>query len=187
MARWEGFWRTDTLPRHVGGIGARRQPRGLLEIVRGETPSNPVMQRAVPAAGRCLLRRSARQPDPAAALNEIREAARVQGGGGKKAWSSEEMYAGVQEGRRGPPQADREGPRPGGLRPGRGTTGRRNGPPPARAGRGVGRGSTSSEKRELAALDFDDLLIRARDLLVGPHARRLAAAAGRPDPAAAGR
>ena len=30
--------------------------------------------------------------DPAAALAEIREAARVQGGGGKKAWSSEEVY-----------------------------------------------------------------------------------------------
>ena len=30
--------------------------------------------------------------DPAAALAEIREAARVQGGGGKKAWSSEDVY-----------------------------------------------------------------------------------------------
>ena len=30
--------------------------------------------------------------DPAAALAEIREAARVQGGGTKKAWSSEEAY-----------------------------------------------------------------------------------------------
>ena len=42
-------------------------------------------------------------------------------------------------------------------------------------------------KTELAALDFDDLLIRARDLISGRGPRGLAEASGRADPAAAGR
>ena len=46
---------------------------------------------------------------------------------------------------------------------------------------------TTAKKRELGVLDFNDLLIRARNLLVGPEHRRPAQAAGRADPPAAGR
>ena len=56
-----------------------------------------------------------------------------------------------------------------------------------RPGRGRRPRNTTAKKRELGVMDFNDLLIRARRLLVGRTRRRPAQAAGRPNPAAAGR
>ena len=175
-ARWFDFWRSETLPRVLGQISRSPAAARMLGMVREQMPANPVMRQ------RCelLVERLPRLPseaDPARALAEIREAAQVQGGGGKKAWPREEIYEAfrddaqtlrkeidkVQRQLAFDPQACR---------------------PAAEAALrvlSVADGvavAFDNEKQRLAALDFNDLLIRARDLLAGPsHAelrRRLA-------------
>ena len=177
LARWENFWRTDTLPRVLATVGKSRAAVTILELLGRETPSHAVMLE------RCKLLRD-RLPklgeakDPAAALAEIREAARVQGGGTKKAWSSEEAYeafrAAAEELRS---MIDKVGD-DAAFDP-------REALPAAEASLAllnVAHGLAAAyekRKREVAALDFDDLLIEARKLLVGPDRedlrRRLAA------------
>ncbi len=107
--------------------------------------------------------------DPAAALEEIREAARVQGGGGKNGWPSEDLYAAFRDAAKElrdtiDKVADQTAFDPAAALPA------------AEAALGllaVTHGLADAfqkRKTELAALDFDDLLIRARDL-VAPEAR----------------
>ncbi|MGD0900168.1 MAG: UvrD-helicase domain-containing protein, partial [Thermoguttaceae bacterium] len=44
VARWEEFWRTDTLPRVLARIGGSPAAADLLDILRCEMPSHPVMR-----------------------------------------------------------------------------------------------------------------------------------------------
>jgi ATP-dependent helicase/nuclease subunit A len=177
LARWENFWRTDTLPRVLAMVGKSLPAAAILDLLSRETPSHAVMRE------RCELLRD-RLPklgeakDPATALAVIREAARVQGGGTKKAWSNEKAYeafrAAAEELRN---LIDKVGAEAA-FDP-------RKALPAAEASLAllnVAHGLAAAynrRKREVAALDFDDLLIEARKLLVGPEReelrRRLAA------------
>ncbi len=177
LARWENFWRTDTLPRVLTTVTNSAPAAAILEVLGRETPSHAVMR----ARGELLrdrLPRLSEAKDPAAALEEVREAARVQGGGSKKAWSSEEAYeafrAAAEELRK---LVDKVGADA--------AFDSRAALPAAEASLAlfnVAHGLAAAydrRKREVAALDFDDLLIEARKLLVGPDRedlrRRLAA------------
>ncbi len=124
--------------------------------------------------------------DVQAALAAIRENAKVQGGGGKAAWPSEEIYERFRDAAKGLRDLiddvqkrvafDPEAARPiaqSALRL-------------LAVADGVA-AAYEAEKRAAAAMDFTDLLIRARDLLDRAARRQSAAAAGRPDQAAAGR
>jgi ATP-dependent helicase/nuclease subunit A len=148
-------------------IGRSAAAERLLEILRHEMPGHPVMRQ------RCQLLmerlpRLAENRDPAAALGEVREAAKVQGGGGKGAWSSEEVYAAFRDAASSL-RDEIEKVRPEAAfdvataLPAAETALRLFGLADAVAGR------YQDQKRELAALDFADLVISARDLLVGPH------------------
>ena len=120
-------------------------------------------------------------------LAAIREAAKVQGGGTKKHWVSEEVYGAFRDAAKELRDAIDEVDGADAIR-----SRRRPGPPPTWPCNVLALAAEVAEqyderKRELGVLDFNDLLIRARDLLGRPGARRAAEAAGRADPAAAGR
>ncbi len=165
LARWEDFWRNDTLPRVLAKVSKSRGAVEILKILGQETPSNAVMRE------RCelLLDKLPQLPDaadPAAALAEIREAARVQGGGGKKAWSSEEIYDAFRN-------AAEELRAMIGKVADQAAFDAAAALPAAEAALSllaVTHGLADAfqqRKSELAALDFDDLLIRAREVLTG--------------------
>ncbi|MGA2259452.1 MAG: UvrD-helicase domain-containing protein, partial [Thermoguttaceae bacterium] len=165
LARWEDFWRNDTLPRVLAKVSASRAAGRILQMLRDETPSNAVMRE------RCSLLcdklpQLSKAADPSTALAEIRDAARVQGGGGKKAWSSENVYEvfrhAAEELRK---LIDKVVPQ---------TAFESAGALPAAEAAlnllAVTHGladAFSQRKTELAAVDFDDLLIRTRDLITG--------------------
>jgi len=177
LKRWEDYWRSDTLPRVLTQVAESPAARTVLEIARRHTPDHAEMRQ------RCqlLLERLPHLPasdDPQAALESIRESAQVKGGGGKKVWPSEEIYEKFRDAatklrgeikQRQPFRSfDAEAARPA-----------------AEAALwlvavadGVNE-AYESEKQARSVLDFNDLLIRARDLLVGPDRaalrRRLAA------------
>ncbi|MGO9111388.1 MAG: UvrD-helicase domain-containing protein, partial [Thermoguttaceae bacterium] len=165
LARWEDFWRSDTLPRVLAKVSKSPAAGKILQILREETPANAVMR----DRGKLLsdrLPRLPEAPDAAAALAEIRDAARVQGGGGKNAWSSEGTYDAfrnaAEELRK---TIDKVAPQT--------AFDAAAALPAADAALSLLAVAHSladafgQRKTELAALDFDDLLIRARDLLAG--------------------
>ncbi len=167
LARWEDFWRNDTLPRVLAKVSKSPAAGKILQILGQETPSNAVMRE------RCellcdKLPQLPEAADPAAALAEIREAARVQGGGGKKAWSSEEVYDAFRDAAEELREYDRQGRRSDGLRRGgRLARGPGGAQPPGGHAR-PGRRLSSSERPNWRPWISTTCLIRARDLLGGP-------------------
>ncbi len=164
-ALWEQYWRTDTRPRVLCRISKCAAAAKILQIVAAESPESAVMRERFELLGDRLPRLSA-AAEPAAALEEIRLAAQVQGGGGKKGWSSVETYTAFRDAAtelRGMivklktfMTFDAEAARPAAVA--------------ALNLLSVTRGlatAYSQRKTELAALDFDDLLIHARDLIAG--------------------
>jgi ATP-dependent helicase/nuclease subunit A len=166
LARWERFWKTDTIPRVFETVGKSAEAGAILDILSLETPSHAVMRE------RCELLRDrlpklAAAADPEAALEEIRAAAMVKGGGNKNAWSSEEVFEQFKSAAESLRDAidkavkhlafDLEKALPAAEA--------------SLALLNVAHGLAAAydrRKREVAALDFDDLLIEARKLLVGP-------------------
>ncbi len=186
-ARWETFWRTKTVPDVLRQIGASAAARTVLDLATRYPPSHPAMRERCDFLREQLPRLcragilpaqdgASGTPGPQAGkipalleqLAAIREAAKVQGGGTKKQWVSEEVYArfrdaakelrdaidGVAERMQFDAAAAR--------------------PAAALALEVLALASDLTEqyderKRELGVLDFNDLLIRARNLLVGPE------------------
>ena len=68
----------------------------MLEVVRRETPSHIVMRQRCDALAELLPSLAASKEIPTI-LTAILENARVQGGGGKKAWASEENYNALRD------------------------------------------------------------------------------------------
>jgi len=165
VARWLQYWRGTFLPGVLGEISTSSAAPALLEIIRRHCPSHPVMQQ------RCelLLERLpklAQSADPPADLEAICEAAKVQGGGGKKAWPSEEIYDRFRDAaaelrddiKRAKEKVAFD---PQAARPAAETALRM-----LALADGVAE-AYESKKQELAVLDFNDLLIRAKQLLMG--------------------
>lgn len=176
---WEQFHRDEFVPQLLRDLAEGPLAQELLRLFSQHTPSHPEMRRRVEALQQ-LLPRLPSVDDPRAALQDIRENARVQGGGGAGAWPSEEVYQAVKSSleklRRGIDQ----------LLPARSDNGaadalqfdRQAARPAAVAGLHLLQlaepllRAYQQRKDELAALDFNDLLIRARDLLQ-THTRTL--------------
>jgi ATP-dependent helicase/nuclease subunit A len=171
VARWEGFSREVAGPRRAETIARSEAAQAVLRIAREQSPRHPTM------ADRCrvLVERMSRLPestDLAADLEAILEAARVEGGGGKRAWPSAQVYARFRDAARKlrdevkSAAADLAIDAPAAR-------------PAAEAGLRLLSVAESvedayeSRKRELAALDFNDLLIHAQRLLTGPEGREL--------------
>ena len=80
------------IPALLGHLGNSPLVAGILDLLRDKEPSNAVMQqRRAALLDRLSSLSTASGANPAAVLAAIREAAQVKGGGGKKAWSSEEI------------------------------------------------------------------------------------------------
>ena len=169
--RWEIYAREVLLPDTLEAIARSPDARCVLRIAQEHGPGNPTMQ----SRCRVLLERLAGLPkstDPLADLQAISENARVQGGGGKKAWPSEAVYDEFREAAQRLRDAiksveadvafDAAAARPAaeiGLRL-------------FSVAHGVSQ-TYDRRKQELAALDFDDLLIHARRLLTAPETEGL--------------
>ncbi|MEX2288214.1 MAG: UvrD-helicase domain-containing protein [Planctomycetaceae bacterium] len=93
--KWLDVWHEQFVLNLVKRFIELHSTQRLLELLREHTPNHPVMK------GRCefLLDNIERLPtadDPVLLLSELHGEARVQGGGGKSAWSSEDVYKSVQ-------------------------------------------------------------------------------------------
>jgi ATP-dependent helicase/nuclease subunit A len=171
VALWEAFHREKVLPAIARQIVASEPARQLLRVLGEQVPANAVMQ----ARREVLLAQLALGPeamalpgDVSAWLGVLRDNARVQGGGGASAWDSPETYAIVRDAAGGlrklvdamEPLVDFDS---------------RSAAESAEVGRqllaiaaGVAR-RYSERKQQIGALDFNDLLARARRLLVDPR------------------
>ncbi len=165
-ARWYDFWRTDTVPRVLRKISESAPAITVLDLATRYPPSHAVMRQRCDFLREHLPALSASQ-QVAADLAAIREAARVQGGGTNKHWVNEEIYAQFRDAAKALRDAidgvaaqiefDRAAAMPAAeaalqalcLAADMAT-------------------EYDRRKQELAVLDFNDLLIRARDLLVDP-------------------
>ncbi|MFH1918777.1 MAG: UvrD-helicase domain-containing protein, partial [Planctomycetota bacterium] len=166
-ARWETFSHETAAPKALEAIARSRDAQSVLRIAQEHFPSNPTMQDRC----RVLLERIAglsESTDPLGDLQAISENARVQGGGGKKAWPSEGIYEQFRDASKRLREAanaaladvafDAAAARPAaeaGLRL-------------LSVAEGVAQ-TYGEQKRALAALDFNDLLIHARKLLTAPE------------------
>jgi ATP-dependent helicase/nuclease subunit A len=163
VARWHDAWRTDVRPRLLASIANSPAARTIRQIVKRETPAHPVMAARCARLGPSLDGLSA-SANPEAELAVIREAARVQGGGSAKAWSSPDTFAAFRDAAGELRKAiDRAAERMAfdadAARPAAATT---------RMLVGLGaqaNAAYAARKAELAALDFDDLILHAHRLL----------------------
>ena len=187
--RWERFDREVALPVAAGELAASPAARDVLDIARARPSSNATMLERFDVLAE-KLPALAESRDPLADLAAINEAARVVGGGGKKAWAESKKGTGLIC-RNGPQGASHKlAPSPFSyerfktacekLRKDVKDTQERaefdaEAARPAAetalqllAITGEVAAAYQAQKRELGVLDFDDLLIHARDLLVGP-------------------
>ncbi|MBN2477277.1 MAG: UvrD-helicase domain-containing protein [Pirellulales bacterium] len=168
---WSDSWRNTTVPGLLRQIARSPAARTLLETARQHPPSHAVMRQ------RCdvLVERIVGLPkssDSSGDLAAIREAARVQGGGGPRVWDSTEVYAEFRDAASTLRKAIEQAEKHLAFDPEAAL------PAAEAALRLLGVAADVAEvydarKQELGALDFNDLLIRARQLLVGPQRRAL--------------
>lgn len=96
---WAEFHRRQVVPAVLCRIAASPAAIALLEVARGEISTNATMRERQQTIVRVLTAWREDPPrtrDPAGELAELREAAKVQGGGGKKDWRSDDVKAAFQ-------------------------------------------------------------------------------------------
>jgi ATP-dependent helicase/nuclease subunit A len=167
VARWTEFWRCDTLPRVLRRIGESAAAKTLLDVSLRYPPAPPKMRE------RCdfLIEHLPKLPDserPAEAMAALREAAKVQGGATKNTWGNATAFEQFRDAAKELREAiddvadqmrfDAAAARPAAEI----------------ALQLIGLTADLAEqynqkKQELGVLDFNDLLIHARDLLTGPE------------------
>jgi ATP-dependent helicase/nuclease subunit A len=167
VARWDDFWRRDTVPRILRQISESAAAKTVLDLALRYPPAHAKMRERCDFL-REHLRDLARSEQPAAELKEIREKAKVQGGGTKKHWVNEDVYNQFRDAAKTlrdaiDDVAERMRFDPAAARPAAALA------LELLALAGDVNRHYDERKRELGMLDFDDLLIRARQLLVGPE------------------
>jgi len=90
-ARWERFARETALPLAAAELAASPTAREVLDIARARPSGNATMLERFDVLSE-RLPGLVRSRDPLADLAAINDAARVVGGGGKKAWRDEAVY-----------------------------------------------------------------------------------------------
>ena len=171
LEHWDTFWQRDALPRLLGQVVESPQAEAVLRLAREMPSTNTTMQeRFALLVDKLSALQTSKTPEDD--LLEIREAAKVQGGGGKKAFASDELYQEFNDAaKRLRDLIDKV---------------KKNLAFDLVAARPAAEMSLkllsltadiatvyNARKLELGALDFDDLLIRARQLLVGPQRAEL--------------
>ena len=171
VARWTSFYDERVVPAVVRRIATSPALRMVESIMREHEPAHPKMQarRAVLLETLPVLRADPPSGEALAALfGTIRDHAKVQGGGTAKHWDSEEVYGSFRDA-----AVELRGLIDGAVRmlsydPAAALEAAKVGQQLLAVAAEVGDGYRQ-RKQELAALDFDDLLRRARDLLVDPR------------------
>jgi ATP-dependent helicase/nuclease subunit A len=173
LACWEAYHRTVIVPQVCQRLVAHRTTQELLALLREHVPSHPVM------SGRRLvlldvLPRLVDSQSPVEDVNKIIENARVQGGGSANSWPERAIFETVRERCKELRELAEKGCRLLAWDPCE-----------ARHAATVGiellqlvlpiRDAYVQRKRNASALDYDDLLVLARDLLCRPHGNRLRA------------
>ncbi len=166
-ARWERFAREEALPAAAAELSCSTCARTVLRIAQCGPASHAAMQERF-AELREKLPDLAESQDLLGDLEAIRAAARVQGGGGKKAWAEETDYEEFKNAATELRKLVEKTQKCGDFDVEAAL------PTAAKALQllGVAAGVAEAyeqQKRELGVLDFDDLMIQARDLLVGPE------------------
>ncbi|MBS0265163.1 MAG: UvrD-helicase domain-containing protein [Planctomycetes bacterium] len=173
---WESHWRNTVLPARLRELAESQPARRLLDLLHEPVSKHRVMQE------RCqficeALPHLASAADPAAQLEKLRENAQIRGGGTKKDWHDEEVYEEAKD-----LLADLRGKIDkllGQLEydPAHLQRGAEISLCALRATQRIG-AFYDQQKRDAAVLDFDDLLLNARNLLRDHESVRKRVAAG---------
>jgi ATP-dependent helicase/nuclease subunit A len=165
VARWESYWRRDTVPRVLQQISNSVAAKTLLDVSMRCPPVPPKMRERCDLLLEKLPLLSSSK-DAANDLTVLREAARVQGGATKKNWGNEEAFERFKDAAKELRDAidkvvermrfDAVAARPAAEMALQ-----------ALALAGDLTAAYDRKKREVAVLDFNDLLMYARSLLVG--------------------
>ncbi|HEY2252282.1 MAG TPA: UvrD-helicase domain-containing protein, partial [Planctomycetaceae bacterium] len=161
--RWDRIWHSEYVPKLLRDLADSESAKRTMQLLRDNVPQHLVMR------DRCevlldQIPRLAHGGDHVAVLAAIRENARVQGGGTKKDWDSEDIYVAVKDALTDlravvdKLQSQLEYDTEHLLR------GAEIGLCALRAAAKVGV-RYDARKADAGVLDFDDLLIGARDLL----------------------
>lgn len=174
VARWLAFYRTAVVPALARGVADAPVTEMLLSALQQHVPTNPTMlaRRSVllehlPAIGQ--------QHDPQvlqAKLELIRENAKVQGGGGASAWPSADVYENVKNAATKLRELIVAAQRSLLFDADQAIEAAQLSGPLLSIAKAV-RANYDARKAELNVLDFNDLLSRARRLLVAPDHEEL--------------
>jgi ATP-dependent helicase/nuclease subunit A len=174
---WTEFHRAVIVPQTLRDVAQGEAATRLLAVLPNNAPSHPAMQERREFL-LAHLPRLADSQDPRADLGQLKEHARVQGGGGKGAWADEETYNAVRDA-----AADLRGDIESALQMIDFQV--QSARPAAVAGLQLLEITQAAadtyvrRKQELGVLDFDDLLIRTRGLLRNPRHDELRRQLGR--------
>ena len=173
-----------------GGSASRPTPRRCSILAMRYPPDHPVMRERCDFLLEQLPKlRATRRRDACtarAACGDPRERQGARRRNEEELGKRRRLRA-IQGRRQGAARRDRQGRAADAIRRGGRSARRRNAPCKRSPWPPTWPSNTTEKKRELGVLDFNDLLIHARRLAGRRRARRIAQAAGRPNPPAAGR
>ncbi len=170
------LFRSDGLKQLLTTLRETRPTRRVLDLLSRHESSHPVMieRREVLLAG---LPRIGASGDPIAEIARLRAVAQVQGGGGKNAWDSEDIYEQIKDALAKLREEFKKISDLGEIKDAHVEEAARLGLAAINVARGVV-DRYEQAKQQAGMLDFDDLLLRTRDLLAGSAEVRRRAAAG---------
>ncbi|MGQ0636265.1 MAG: UvrD-helicase domain-containing protein [Planctomycetaceae bacterium] len=163
-ALWEKLWRTEAVPKLVAELISSPPAALALRLLEQHEPTHPVMQARRKVLLGLLSQTAANATDASAFLKRLREHAQVQGGGSARFWPDPEIYLAVRDvlavlrGRIDRVLKILE------CHPTHTRAAAESGLAALRLVETVG-ADYDRLKRAEASLDFDDLLLAARDLL----------------------
>jgi len=167
VERWERFRREEAAPRVLQAFRQSRDVRATLELLREHEPANAIMSdRRVALLELLAGLGNAKKLEES--LAQIREQSVVKGGGGVKAWGDPAVYGMVRDCLAGLRKAVDKLRDKFEWNPDEALIAARQGLSLFKLTARLVE-AYEARKRDLAALDFDDLILRTRDLLVRPQ------------------
>src|SRR5262249_23908796 len=94
--KWDERWHKVVVPQLLRDVAESEPARRVLDLLRENVSTNAVMRARCEALVE-QIPRIVQGDEPERRLGEIRENARVQGGGTKKDWGSEDVYNDIRE------------------------------------------------------------------------------------------
>ncbi|HEY2840500.1 MAG TPA: UvrD-helicase domain-containing protein [Pirellulales bacterium] len=171
FALWKAFESEHVVPQLVNEFLQLPEVKEIQALIRTVAPAHETMKERF-AALAYLLPRLNESDAPLEDLTQFRDFARVQGGGTAKHWPSEAEYHGFKDAAKAAREWIDSNVKGFGVKESEALASAKAGLEILRVARPVIQ-AYQERKRELGVLDFDDLLVRARDLLTGPHAKTL--------------